>query len=146
VTKCHAGEFGGAEKVREAIEKLGVNRVQHGIQAIDDPSVLKLAADRGVTFDVCPISNVRLRAVASMASHPIRRLMQAGIRCTVSTDDPLTFANTVNDEYLALAQELSFSKAELGRVARAGWEVATVSQTTKDRYFTEIARLVGGAS
>jgi adenosine deaminase len=142
VTKCHAGEFGGAAKVREAIELLGVNRIQHGIQAIDDPSVMELAAKRGVTFDVCPISNVRLRAVPSLAAHPIRRLIEAGIRCTVSTDDPLTFANRVNDEYAALASGLAFSPEELGRVARSGWEVASVPRAVKDAHCAEIARLV----
>ncbi len=141
VTKCHAGEFGGAEKVREAIEVLGVTRIQHGIQAIDDPAVLKLAVERGVTFDVCPISNVRLRAVASWSAHPLRTLMQAGVRCTVSTDDPLTFANSVNDEYLALAAELGFTRTELAQVARNGWEVANVEEAMKRTAIGEIGRL-----
>lgn len=126
ITKCHAGEFGGAERVREAIEQLGVARIQHGVRAIEDPAVVQLAVDRGVTFDVCPISNVRLQVVRSMAEHPIRRLIQAGVRCTVSTDDPLNFANTVNDEYAALAGTLNFTRAELAEVARNGWAVADV--------------------
>jgi adenosine deaminase len=63
VTKCHAGEFGGADRVREAIELLGVKRVQHGVRAIEDPAVVRLAVERGVTFDVCPISNVGLKVV-----------------------------------------------------------------------------------
>jgi adenosine deaminase len=142
VTKCHAGEFGGAAKVREAIELLGVTRIQHGIQAVDDPAVLRLAVERGVTFDVCPISNVRLRAVESWKAHPLRRLIDAGVRCTISTDDPLTFANEVGDEYLALAKELTFSRTELGQLARNGWEVASVSETRKQNAFAEIQRLV----
>jgi adenosine deaminase len=127
-TKCHAGEFGGAERVREAIEVLGVTRVQHGVRAIEDPAVVRLAAERRVTFDVCPISNVRLRVVPAMGEHPIRRLMQAGVRCTVSTDDPLNFANTVNDEYAALAEGLGFTREELATVAKNGWAVASVSE------------------
>lgn len=141
VTKCHAGEFDGAARVREAIEQLGVTRIQHGVRAIEDPAVVKLAADRGVTFDVCPISNVRLQVVKSMADHPIRRLMNAGIRCTVSTDDPLCFANTVNDDYLALAEGLGFTRAELAHCARNGWEVASVSSETKRAALAEIDRL-----
>jgi adenosine deaminase len=138
ITKCHAGEFGGAERVREAIEQLGVTRIQHGVRAIEDPAVVQLAADRGVTFDVCPISNVRLQVVRSMAEHPIRRLMQAGVRCTVSTDDPLNFANTVNDEYAALAGELNFTRAELAEVARNGWAVADVSAELRASMQAEI--------
>lgn len=141
VTKCHAGEFDGAHRVREAIEQLGVTRVQHGVRAIEDPAVVRLAVERGVTFDICPISNVRLQVVPSMREHPIRRLMQAGVRCTVSTDDPLNFANTVNDEYAALAGELDFTRAELAQVARNGWTVADVPAAERARREGEIAAL-----
>lgn len=141
VTKCHAGEFDGPARVREAIELLGVKRVQHGVRAIEDPAVVKLAVERGVTFDICPISNVGLKVVPSMREHPIRRLMQAGVRCTVSTDDPLCFANSLNEEYKELALELNFTRAELAQVARNGWEVADVSPAVRDAAIAEINRL-----
>ena len=144
VTKCHAGEFDGAARVREAIELLGVTRVQHGVRAVEDPAVVKLAAERGVTFDVCPISNVGLKVVRAMREHPIRRLMRAGVRCTVSTDDPLCFANSLNEEYTALALELNFTRAELAQVARNGWEVADVPAAVRQAAFAEIARLGNG--
>lgn len=140
ITKCHAGEFDGAHRVREAIEQLGVTRVQHGIRAVEDPAVIALARDRGVTFDVCPISNVRLKVVPAMREHPIRQLVQAGVRCTVSTDDPLCFANTVNDEYAALAAELRFTRQELAQVARNGWEVADVPSPVRNGMLTLIER------
>ena len=142
VTKCHAGEFDGAARVREAIEVLGVTRVQHGVRAIEDPAVVRLAAERGVTFDICPISNIRLKVFPTLSAHPIRRLMQAGVRCTVSTDDPLCFANALNDEYVALAGELSFTRAELAQVARNGWEVANVPAAARKAALDEIGRLV----
>ncbi len=145
VTKCHAGEFDGAERVREAIEVLGVRRIQHGVRAIEDPAVVRLAAERGVTFDVCPLSNVGLRVVPSLREHPIRRLMAAGVRCTVSTDDPLCFANSLNEEYAALAEELSFSRAELASVARAGWEVADVPAAKRDAMVATINRIAAAA-
>ncbi|MBS0630274.1 MAG: adenosine deaminase [Verrucomicrobia bacterium] len=145
VTKCHAGEFDGPERVREAIEELGVTRIQHGVRAIENPLVVRLAAERGVTFDVCPISNVRLKVVPELKAHPIRRLMQAGVRCTVSTDDPLCFANTVNDEYEALAAELNFTRDELAQVASNGWAVADVPSGTRQAMLAEIERLRRGA-
>lgn len=145
VTKAHAGEFDGADRVREAIEQLGVTRVQHGVRAIEDPAVMRLAAERGVTFDVCPISNVGLQVVPSMKEHPIRRLMNAGIRCTVSTDDPLCFANTVIEEYETLATELTFSRAELAQVARNGWDVADIPAATRKSMLAEIDRLIASA-
>jgi adenosine deaminase len=142
VTKCHAGEFDGPARVREAIEVLGVTRIQHGVRAIEDPAVVRLAAERGVTFDICPISNVRLQVVPAMTAHPLRQLLQAGVRCTVSTDDPLCFANTLHDEYAALAGELDFTPLELAQVARNGWAVADVSDAARRAALDEIDRLV----
>jgi adenosine deaminase len=140
-TKCHAGEFDGASRVREAIEELGVTRVQHGVRAAEDPEVMALARDRGVTFDVCPISNVRLKVARSLAEHPLRKLRAAGIRCTVSTDDPLCFGNTVNDEYVALGTEGGFTRGELADLARAGWDVADVPAEFRARQLAEIEHL-----
>ncbi len=141
VTKCHAGEFEGAPKVREAIQELGVRRVQHGIRSIEDPTVVKLAADLGVTFDICPISNVGLCVVPDIASHPIRALMKSGINCTVSTDDPLSFANTLTDEYTALATEAGFTRQELSQVARNGWNVADIPGDKRRAILAEIDRV-----
>jgi adenosine deaminase len=142
VTKCHAGEFDGPARVREAIETLGVTRVQHGVRAIEDPAVVLLAADRGVTFDVCPLSNVGLQVVPSLAAHPLRRLLAAGVRCTVSTDDPLCFANSLTEEYEALVREAGFTPAELARVAANGWDVADVTPAERAARVAEIGRIV----
>lgn len=141
ITKCHAGEFDGSARVREAIEVLGVRRVQHGVRAIEDPEVVKLAVDTGTTFDVCPISNVGLQVVPSLKDHPLRRLMLAGVHCTVSTDDPLCFANSLTEEYESLAAELTFTASELAQIARNGWEIADVPVATRQRMIAEITRL-----
>ena len=143
ITKVHAGEFDGAHRVREAIEQLGATRIQHGVRAVEDPAVVALAAERGVTFDVCPLSNVKLRVAPSIAEHPLRALMQAGVRCTISTDDPLVFANTLNDEYIVLAKEAGFTRAELVRLVRNGWEVADIPADMRRQMFAEIDRLGG---
>ena len=146
VTKCHAGEFDGPARVREAIEDLGVRRVQHGVRAVEDPSVVRLAADHDVTFDVCPLSNVGLRVVPSLRDHPLPELLRAGVRCTVSTDDPLCFANTLTEEYEALARELGFDRPALARLARSGWEVADVAPATRAAMLATIDRLAASAS
>lgn len=142
VTKVHAGEFDGAHRVREAIEQLGTTRVQHGVRAIEDAAVVALAAERGVTFDVCPISNVKLRVAPSIAGHPLRRLLEAGVRCTISTDDPLVFANTLTGEYAALATEGGFTRAALAQLAKNGWAVADVPEPMREAMQAEIDRLV----
>lgn len=144
VTKCHAGEFDGAARVREAVEQLGVTRIQHGIRAIEDPAVVKLAVERDVTFDVCPISNVGLQVVPTMAQHPLRRLSEAGIRCTISTDDPLCFANSINEEYLAISHGLDFTRRELARFARNGFEVASMSSAQKQPWLDQLDAIIGG--
>jgi adenosine deaminase len=143
-TKCHAGEFDGAGRVREAIEQLGVLRIQHGVRAIEDPEVMKLAADRGVTFDICPISNVGLKVVSEMADHPLRRLMEAGIRCTISTDDPLSLANSLNEEYLAISHSLAFTRKELARLARNGFEVALMPLSQKQPWLDQLDGIMNG--
>jgi adenosine deaminase len=79
--------------------------------------------------------------VPSMREHPLRVLGAAGVRCTISTDDPLVFGNRLNDEYAALADEAGFSKAELARLAKNGWEVADVPAATRAAMIAEIDRL-----
>jgi adenosine deaminase len=143
ITKVHAGEFDGAHRVREAIEVLGATRIQHGVRAVEDTAVMALAAERGVTFDVCPLSNVKLCVVRSLAEHPLRALAAAGVRCTISTDDPLVFGNRLNDEYAALANEAGFTRTELARLAKNGWEVADVPATTRTAMMVEIDRCAG---
>ncbi len=137
-TKAHAGEFGPAAHVREAIEVLGVKRIQHGVRAIEDPEVVALAKEAGTTFDVCPISNVKLDVVDSLAEHPIRAFFDQGVRCTISTDDPFSFGNTVEDEYAALSSGLDFTAQELAQLAKNGFEVALADTTTKSKWGAEV--------
>jgi adenosine deaminase len=142
-TKVHAGEFGPSGHVREAIEVLGTRRIQHGVRAIDDPAVLQLAIDSGATFDVCPISNVKLDVIERMEVHPIREFFDRGLRCTVSTDDPFSFGNTVEDEYAALAESLDFSAEELAKFAKNGFEVALVDEDTRAKWIAEVDAALG---
>lgn len=138
VTKAHAGEFGPAAHVREAIEVLGVRRIQHGVRAIEDPEVVQLAIDHDATFDICPISNVKLDVVENLPNHPIRKFVDAGLRCTVSTDDPFSFGNTVEDEYAALNAGCAFSHEELKQIAKNGFEVALVDDATRASWIAEV--------
>ena len=137
-TKAHAGEFGPSGHVREALETLGARRIQHGIRAVDDPETLQLAIDMDATFDVCPISNVKLDVVETMARHPVREFFDRGLRCTISTDDPFSFGNTLEDEYRALASDLGFTRAELKQLAKNGFDVAIVDADKRARWLAEV--------
>lgn len=141
-TKAHAGEFGPAAHVKEAIELLGTLRIQHGVRAIEDPAVLQLAIDAGATFDVCPISNIKLDVIESMEVHPIRQFFDRGLRCTISTDDPFSFGNTVEDEYHALAESLAFTRSELAQIAKNGFEVALVDDSLRAKWIAEVDALI----
>ena len=145
--KAHAGEFSGPDDVRRAVVDLGVRRVQHGLSALADPAVMELLREHDVTLDLTPISNVKLRAVPSMREHPIRRFMAAGVRCTVSTDDPMVFGNSLNEEYAALAMDAGLSRAELVQIAANGFAVADLPPEVKAGHLARLAEAAarGGA-
>ena len=97
----HAGEHAGPGSIRGALDALGARRIRHGIRAIDDPELVQELAEKRVVLDVCPISNVRLGAVSSIAEHPLPRLVAAGVRCSISTDDPAMFDTDLSRDYEA---------------------------------------------
>lgn len=144
-TKAHAGEFLGAEFVRRIIDELNPHRLEHGVRAVEDPGLVREIVRRRIALDVCPISNHRLMPGVTLARHPIRELLDAGVQVTVSTDDPLMFGNSLTDEYVALSEQRGFSREELRRVARHGFEVALVDEPTRARWLAELAG-AGGVS
>jgi aminodeoxyfutalosine deaminase len=87
----HAGEVVGVESVRGALEALAADRIRHGIRAVDDPGLVREIAARELVLDVCPISNLRTGAVRSLDEHPLQQLVAAGVKCSISTDDPEMF-------------------------------------------------------
>ena len=99
----HAGEVVGPASIRGALDALGADRIRHGIRAVEDPALVQELAERQIVLDVCPISNLRTRAVASLDEHPLPQLVAAGIPCSVSTDDPEMFDTDLTREYEAAA-------------------------------------------
>jgi aminodeoxyfutalosine deaminase len=97
----HAGEHAGPASIRGALDALGAQRIRHGIRAIEDAGLVRELAERRVVLDVCPISNVRTRAVPSLKAHPLPQLVDAGVVCTISTDDPAMFGTDLSTEYAA---------------------------------------------
>jgi aminodeoxyfutalosine deaminase len=127
----HAGEIGGPEKIREAIELLGAERIGHGIAAIHDPDLMDLLADRRIPLEICPQSNVRTGALAlqlrrdraSIAYHPLPALFRHGIPIVLSTDDPAMFHTTLSKEY-EHAHELGMTQQELRQLAKTSFDFA----------------------
>jgi len=124
----HAGEIGGPEKVREAVELLGVERIGHGIAAIHDPSLMDLLADRRIPLEICPGSNILTGALArqlsqpaaSIESHPLPQLLRHGIPVTLSTDDPPMFHTDLATEYRN-AHRMGLSDPELASLLQASF-------------------------
>jgi aminodeoxyfutalosine deaminase len=123
----HAGEVAGPPSVRGALEALGADRLRHGIRAAEDPGLLREIADRRIVLDVCPISNLRTRVVDSLADHPLPKLLAAGARCSISTDDPAMFGTDLGRDYEAAA-ELGLDPRE---AYEAGLEGALCDEGTK---------------
>ncbi len=97
----HAGELGGPDAIRDALTLLHADRLRHGIQAVEDPALVQELAERGTVLDVCPVSNVRIGVVPSIEEHPLPQLVAAGVRCSLSTDDPPMFDTDLTTEYAA---------------------------------------------
>jgi aminodeoxyfutalosine deaminase len=114
----HAGETAGPESVREVLA-MGPARIRHGIRAAEDPHLLAEIVQRGVVLDVCPTSNLRTKAVADLADHPLPALRAAGVLCTINTDDPAMFGTDLGTEY-QVAQRLGVSGADAYAAGLAG--------------------------
>lgn len=114
----HAGEMAGPASVRSAVEALGATRIAHGIRAVESPELLELLVARGVSLDVCISSNLRLGVVDSVAEHPLPRLVEAGVNCSLGADDPLMFGVGLNDEYDLARRDLGLTDEQLAAIAR----------------------------
>jgi len=124
----HAGEIGGPDKIREAIELLGAERIGHGIAAMHDPKLMDLLEERKIPLEICPESNIRTgalarqlrRETAQMQDHPLPKLLRHGIPVVLSTDDPAMFHTTLRDEYENAAL-MGLTENELAELASAGF-------------------------
>lgn len=130
---CHAGEWGGASMVAETIRDLGVERIGHGIGAIDDRNLLQEIAEKDIVLEVCPGSNVVLKAVTGWGAHPIAKLRDAGVHVTVSTDDPPFFHTTMTDEYAMLARTFGWDADDFKALNETALAAAFCDDATRAR-------------
>ncbi|MGR3592783.1 MAG: adenosine deaminase [Limimaricola soesokkakensis] len=128
---AHAGEWGGPDMVRETVDLLGCDRIGHGINAGTDHALCDHLIERGVTLEVCPVSNLVLGAVPDWKSHPIEDLRDRGLRVTVSTDDPPWFGTTMTHEYEMLERHFGWEEERLRVANRVAAEAAFCDETTR---------------
>ncbi|WP_170426578.1 adenosine deaminase [Ruegeria arenilitoris] len=136
----HAGEFGGPESVRDAVRDLGVERVGHGVRAIEDPDLIRELVDREVTLEVCPGSNVVLGLFPDFGAHPIARLRDHGVRVTVSTDDPPFFHTTMRREYEMLNQAFGWEAEDFAALNDTALNAAFCDDDTRERVKKRLER------
>ena len=134
----HAGEGAGAESVRACVELLGARRINHGVRAVEDPAVVELLVERGVSLDVCPTSNVALQVAPSIAEHPLPALLAAGVPVSLSTDCPLFLDTTTVGEYALASSAFGLGPEQLAAIARTSLVTSSCPPERRDRALTAL--------
>jgi len=134
----HSGESTGPESVWDALRLLGAERIGHGTSSWQDPALLEHLAATGVALEVCPSSNIATRVVATLADHPLRRFVDAGVTVTINSDDPPMFGTTLNREYEIAADLLDLDEAGVADLARTAIRASFAPDDVKARVLGEI--------
>lgn len=130
---AHAGEWGGPQSVRDALTDLKVERIGHGVRAIEDLALVDELAEKGVTLEVCPGSNVALGLYPNWRKHPIEQLRERGVKVTVSTDDPPFFHTTMTREFEELERAFGWDAEVFGEITRTALDAAFCDEDTRAR-------------
>ncbi|WP_165216126.1 adenosine deaminase [Affinirhizobium pseudoryzae] len=140
----HAGEVCGAFSVSDALDLVKPSRIGHGVRSVEDPALLRRLAEEGIVLEVCPGSNVALSVFADFDSHPLRQLMDAGIRVCINSDDPPFFKTSLRREYEIASDIMGFSEAEINGMTRTALEAAFVDEETRKTLLSRFDAHVAG--
>lgn len=140
----HAGEVCGAFSVSDALDLVKPSRIGHGVRSVEDPALLRRLAEEGIVLEVCPGSNVALSVFADFESHPLRQLMDAGIRVCINSDDPPFFKTSLKREYELASGIMGLSEAEINRMTRTALEAAFVDEETRNTLLSRFDTNVAG--
>lgn len=135
---AHAGEEGPAAYVAAALDVLGCQRIDHGNRALEDAELVARLAREGVGLTVCPLSNLRLCGVPTLAAHPLKRMLAAGLKATVNSDDPAYFGGYCLDNFVAVTEALGLDEAELRTLARNSLEVSLLPHDERARHLAAL--------
>lgn len=136
----HAGEWGPAENIRDAIENLNADRIGHGVRVLEDENVTALAKERGVTFEVCPTSNFQSGVVKTLEEHPLARMIEKGLKVTVNTDDPSVSRITLAHEYQQVCEKLNVPLETLKKTVLNAAESAFLNETSKQELLKSLTK------
>ncbi|MFJ2353253.1 adenosine deaminase [Glutamicibacter sp. NPDC087673] len=135
---AHAGEEGPADYIWQALDLLEVERVDHGIRCLDDPTLVQRLVDEQMPLTVCPLSNIRLRAVDTMADHPLPQMLEKGLKVSVHSDDPAYFGGYMDANFASLMASFNFSTGQLATLARNSFESAFLDEESKQVLLAEV--------
>lgn len=127
----HAGETHGPDSIRGAIEALGADRIGHGLRVLEDPALVEEVREGGLGFDVCPTSNFMTRSVPSLSEHPLPAMLDAGLRCSLASDDPSMFHSPITAEYELCREVFRFDDRRLAELARNGVRASFAGEEMK---------------
>ena len=135
---AHAGEEGPPEYVWQAINELGVDRIDHGNRSMEDELLVNELVKRQIALTVCPLSNLKLKVVDDLRNHPLKEMMKKGLLVTVNSDDPAYFGGYINENYLAIAEALSLSNETLCRLAANSFVASFLPDNQKKDWINKI--------
>ncbi|WP_040805402.1 adenosine deaminase [Nocardia concava] len=135
---AHAGEEGPPDYIREALDVLGVERIDHGVRCLEDQELVDRLVRERIPLTVCPFSNVRLRVVDTLDKHPLRRMLDAGLVVTVNSDDPAYFGGYVHENLTATATAIGLTDDQIHTLARNSFEAAFLDDETRATYLAEL--------
>lgn len=138
LTVAHAGEEGPPEYIWEAINLLGVSRIDHGVRCVEDPKLVEYLIEHQIPLTVCPISNVKLCVFDSMANHNLKQLLDAGLCVTVSSDDPSYFGGYVAENFQEIKSALNLSQQDIYQLIKNSFTATFLSTTEKQALITEL--------
>jgi len=138
LTVAHAGEEGPPDYIREALDLLHARRIDHGVRCLEDSDLVERLRREQIPLTVCPLSNVALRVVPNMESHPLRRMLEAGLLVTVNSDDPAYFGGDVVENFLATQRSLKLTSPELVQLARNSFAASFLSDADKTKSLEEL--------
>ena len=116
VLKAHVGEFGSAKDIYKAIKILHLTVIQHGISIVENKKIMRYAKKHNISFNICPMSNLKLKRISNIKNHPIKEMFDFGLNVTINTDDQLIFENSLFDEYYLLYKNKIFTIEELNKI------------------------------
>ncbi len=138
LTVAHAGEEGPAEYVWEALRLLHSRRIDHGVRSTDDPELIQYLIKEQIPLTVCPLSNIKLCVFPSMKAHNIRKMLEMGVCVTINSDDPAYFGGYMNENFIAVQEDLDLTKDELRKICENSIQASFINKKEKGELLTEL--------